>query len=650
MGTTAKPIDLFALGLRDTTGAVVASAKLRFYQPGTLVSQTVYSDSTCSTPYSQPITCNAAGQATVYALEPVRCIAKDTTETTTYYDGICNLQRHDAVYITSTSINSGVETTLENLLSTMTTSLGTNFQYKESSTATARYYVDVIGDMVVSVKDFGATGDGTTDDRATIQSAIDRVAARGGGVVFFPKGTYKILAALTSATAAVSFRGVGRGASVISNAGTTTNALTIDLGSALESKVFVEDLGFTCATTSSGAAVSVLNGERPIIRRCSFALHRTGVEVSAVTQAYIEDCYVASTDDNAAAIGINLGARASATQCEVVSGTTNGTGVKLASTDGRVTDCFATKFAIGIHANGARGVIRGGAVASATTGVTLAATDCRYHGGYITTATTGVSVTSTTCVVDATFITGATTGVSSSGAGFTLNNSNVAAGTTCVSLTGARSRILGGTLSGATTGASLGVADCVVSGTTLSACTTGVSVGAFASCSVTNCSATGCTTDLSVNTAATLFNEHNNNFTTTTFNQATAGKIPRRSADVTVLTDSTSTASITPVAGNGKFFQVFVGSYTAGAQAVTINATATTNLAIGDELFIKLIKSGANVMNATWNTQYQTYSNIATMSATFGAGVCSANNERGFWFRWNGSNWILINSEVGHAA
>jgi hypothetical protein len=45
---------------------------------------------------------------------------------------------------------------------------------------------------VVSVKDFGAVGDGVTNDTAAIQAAIDS----GAGCVFFPKGTYKITSQL----------------------------------------------------------------------------------------------------------------------------------------------------------------------------------------------------------------------------------------------------------------------------------------------------------------------------------------------------------------------------------------------------------------------------------------------------------------------
>lgn len=61
--------------------------------------------------------------------------------------------------------------------------------------------------MSVSVKDFGATGDGVADDTAAIQAAIDHVSpfqwqggtratemASQGGAVFFPRGLYRITA------------------------------------------------------------------------------------------------------------------------------------------------------------------------------------------------------------------------------------------------------------------------------------------------------------------------------------------------------------------------------------------------------------------------------------------------------------------------
>lgn len=44
----------------------------------------------------------------------------------------------------------------------------------------------------VSVKDFGAVGDGTTNDGPAINTAIAALSAAGGGVLFFPEGVYNI--------------------------------------------------------------------------------------------------------------------------------------------------------------------------------------------------------------------------------------------------------------------------------------------------------------------------------------------------------------------------------------------------------------------------------------------------------------------------
>ena len=46
---------------------------------------------------------------------------------------------------------------------------------------------------VINVKtDFGAKGDNATDDSAPVQAALDYVALRGGGTLFFPSGTFRL--------------------------------------------------------------------------------------------------------------------------------------------------------------------------------------------------------------------------------------------------------------------------------------------------------------------------------------------------------------------------------------------------------------------------------------------------------------------------
>jgi hypothetical protein len=51
-------------------------------------------------------------------------------------------------------------------------------------------YVSIFN--AINVKQYGATGDGVTDDRAAIQAAIDAASATVAGKVFFPEGSYKV--------------------------------------------------------------------------------------------------------------------------------------------------------------------------------------------------------------------------------------------------------------------------------------------------------------------------------------------------------------------------------------------------------------------------------------------------------------------------
>src|SRR3954467_14059899 len=49
------------------------------------------------------------------------------------------------------------------------------------------------GAVYLTAQDFGARGDGTTDDSAAIQAAVDKAAANvGGGIVFVPAGRYRV--------------------------------------------------------------------------------------------------------------------------------------------------------------------------------------------------------------------------------------------------------------------------------------------------------------------------------------------------------------------------------------------------------------------------------------------------------------------------
>lgn len=390
MATTGRPWEILVTGIKDSSGVAVASGKVRWYNPGTLVAATAYSDAALTSAITAPLVLNAQGQGALYFLEPVRVIVKDTTETTTYYDDIPALNRHDSVYVTHPSYNSGAETTLEAILTTAATGLGTGFQYKESSTATARNYVDWLGETHVSVKDFGAVGDGVADDTVAAQAASDRVETRGGGWVLWPTGTYKITSAITIDTVGVCHRGNGR-KSIIKNFSTTGSVFSINVGSAIDSKIVLKDLAITANTTSSGAAITAANGNRIRVENVAVALHRGGIALGAITEGRVHDCIVESTDDNAAAVGMALGTRGRADHCQLISGTTNGTGINLAG-DARAVDCYVEKFATGYSLNTAGAQVRGCVSSLATTSYTLAAAGTQAEASLASGAVTGFSV------------------------------------------------------------------------------------------------------------------------------------------------------------------------------------------------------------------------------------------------------------------
>lgn len=94
--------------------------------------------------------------------------------------------------------------------------------------------------LSLSVKQFGAIANGVVDDTKAIQTAIDSVAKNGGGTIFFPEGTYKILIQPQASRALtiyknVALKGEGYQKSVIKLGDRQGNYSAILTGSALSS-------------------------------------------------------------------------------------------------------------------------------------------------------------------------------------------------------------------------------------------------------------------------------------------------------------------------------------------------------------------------------------------------------------------------------
>jgi len=159
---------------------------------------------------------------------------------------------------------------------------------------------------VVNVKDFGAVGDGVTDDTASIQLALDRAGVTGDSV-YFPAGVYVVSAILARsawASACYALRPSGNGLRMFGDGDSSVVKLSahesptagifpiVFLLNNIVGHVSVQDIkvesparantthngpmafsgGELGATAASGAGCH-LSLERVTINRCSFAIH-----------------------------------------------------------------------------------------------------------------------------------------------------------------------------------------------------------------------------------------------------------------------------------------------------------------------------------------------------------------------------------------
>ena len=111
--------------------------------------------------------------------------------------------------------------------------------YNQSGTGAVTRSVKAKLQEFVSVKDFGAVGDGVADDTIAINRATKFVANAGGGTVYYPAGTYRITRAIrldeydietftytNAARVGVHHVGAGMGATIIKADGFWTSIFT----------------------------------------------------------------------------------------------------------------------------------------------------------------------------------------------------------------------------------------------------------------------------------------------------------------------------------------------------------------------------------------------------------------------------------------
>lgn len=111
----------------------------------------------------------------------------------------------------------------------------------------------------ISVKNYGAKGDGATDDTAALQAAINAVPSDGGTVVI-PAGVYLISSSLVINTNNTSLVGVGAGSCIrIANGALGIDALKIGDGSSTRAHCAVRNLLLDAQSQKTGGVGILLN-------------------------------------------------------------------------------------------------------------------------------------------------------------------------------------------------------------------------------------------------------------------------------------------------------------------------------------------------------------------------------------------------------
>lgn len=299
----AKLIESLALsGSQKSDGTPNASGKVWVYVQGSLTLSTVFANADGDAVLSQPVTLDAAGRATIY-VDQVVTLHVETAAGANVGDydladapGVVQVQNDAFTGALATgSQGAGGVTDLDTILTSAGTSFGgADFKYKESAGATQRTINAWLKEIHLSVKDFGASGDGVRDDTLAIQATANRCIALGGGVVYFPPGIYIISSAITvNSTTSVSFLGAGY-VSAITQTSASANAFTISGSFGFQ----IAQMSIN-ATSSTGTGISVATSQNFAILDITSSNFQTGIDLSSGSTANITyqvaRCFIVTT-------------------------------------------------------------------------------------------------------------------------------------------------------------------------------------------------------------------------------------------------------------------------------------------------------------------------------------------------------------------
>lgn len=325
----------------DSNGKPLNGGKLYTYAAGTLTAKATYQDSAGAIPNSNPIILSERGEATVYGTGNYRMILqnslgavifdRDNVTAPTPSTSLAGPDGASQVGYDDTTLDVQIKDRLNRVVNSIAALRGLNktlytrawvtgyyaagdggggaYYYDSADTSTAdnggtvivatdggRWKLEYYG--VLSVRQFGAKGDGTTDDTAAIQATVNAFTFRGGKI-FVPPGEYGISGSGVTLPETIPttdfngmvFEGAGHGVVLkkLSGAGSilnilaarcTVRSITFNANSVADGCIFmdtdfdglttlIENCAFS-STTASGRAIFNNAGDSYMIRNNYF--------------------------------------------------------------------------------------------------------------------------------------------------------------------------------------------------------------------------------------------------------------------------------------------------------------------------------------------------------------------------------------------
>ena len=336
MSVTPSPIGGFAAQFFDNNGVILSGGKIYTYAAGTTTPQATYTSASGVTPHANPIILDSAGRVpggeiwltdglvykfvietatgsllgtydnitgvnsnfvnytvqeevitatagqTVFNLSTIN-YTPGTNSLTVYIDGVNqyvgdSYLETDSDTVTFTSgVHVGGEVKFTTAIQTTTGAVDASIvSYDPPFTGSVATNVEAKLSEYVSVKDFGAVGDGVTDDTAAIQAAIDAVSAAGGGILTFEPKTYIVrnTSGLGCLIAKSNVSLIGAGASTVIKLGAAAGACALLYSASAVSNIDIEGIVFdgnsAVITTQDTYGVRLENVTRLNVDNCVF--------------------------------------------------------------------------------------------------------------------------------------------------------------------------------------------------------------------------------------------------------------------------------------------------------------------------------------------------------------------------------------------